>query len=48
MDDALEIDEFYYLMCNRCGDNLLMVEETEEQKCIRAIICYGMLVIVLQ
>ena len=33
-------------MCNRCGDNLRMVEETEEQKCIRVIICYGMGVIV--
>ena len=45
MDNALEIDNFYDLMCNRSGDNRQMVEETEEQKCIYAIICYSMGVI---
>ena len=45
MDNALEIDDFYDLMCNRSGDNQQMVEETEEQKCIYAIICYSMGVI---
>ena len=32
IDDALEIDEFYELMCDRSGDNQRMFEEIEEQK----------------
>ena len=46
IDDALEIDEFYELMCDRSGDNRRMFQEVEEQKCTHAIIgdCVGVIV----
>ena len=31
IDDALEIDEFYELMCDRSGDNRRMFQEVEEK-----------------
>ena len=36
IDDALEIDEFYELICDRSGGNWRMFQEVEEQKCIYA------------
>ena len=36
IDDALEIDEFYALMCDRSGDNRRMFQEVEKQKCTHA------------
>ena len=46
IDDALEIDEFYGLTCDKSGDNRQIFQEVEEQECTLAIIrdCVGVTV----
>ena len=48
MDDALEIDEFYALMCERSGDNRQIFQEVKKQKCTHTIIrdCVGVKIII--
>ena len=46
IDDAIEINEFNELTCDKSGDNRWIFQEIEEQKCTQAIIrdCVGIIV----